>query len=173
MAIQTITYDNKVALNENPSVADINKVTDDDMNEIKSVVNNNATETSTNTTNIATNTNDITSLKKLVPDILWNGTPTQSGVTLSNNITNYSYVEVFFHTNDGSGFKGSQKAMAGAGVTAMSLQFSHVLSGNYYIKVREIQISGTQLTTLWSKEIYNNGMNDTNCIYITKVLGYK
>ena len=109
----------------------------------------------------------------LVPIVLWSGTPTQSGVTLSDNIKNYSYVEVFFHTNDGSGFKGSQKAMAGTGTTAMSLQFSHVLSGNYYIKIREIQLSGTQLTTLWSKEIYNNGMSDTNCIYITKVLGYK
>lgn len=44
MAIQTITYDNKVALNTNPDIADINKVTDNDMNEIKSVVNNNANE---------------------------------------------------------------------------------------------------------------------------------
>lgn len=44
MAVQTITYTDKVALNENPNVADINKVTDDDMNEIKSVVNNNANE---------------------------------------------------------------------------------------------------------------------------------
>ncbi len=42
MAIRTITYDNKVALNENPDIADVNKVTDDDMNEIKSVVSNNA-----------------------------------------------------------------------------------------------------------------------------------
>ena len=37
-----ITYDDKVALNENPEIADINKVTDDDMNEIKQVVNDNA-----------------------------------------------------------------------------------------------------------------------------------
>ncbi len=42
MAINTIGYVNKVALNTNPDVADINKVTDDDMNEIKSVVNANA-----------------------------------------------------------------------------------------------------------------------------------
>ena len=34
-----ITYDDKVALNEEPSVAEINKVTDDNMNEIKSSVN--------------------------------------------------------------------------------------------------------------------------------------
>ena len=40
-----ITYTNKVALNENPEIAAINKVTDDDMNEIKSVVNANYNNT--------------------------------------------------------------------------------------------------------------------------------
>lgn len=37
----SITYNTKVALNENQSIADENKVKADDMNEIKSVVNNN------------------------------------------------------------------------------------------------------------------------------------
>lgn len=36
-----ITYVNKVTLNENPNVADINKVKADDLNEIKNVVNAN------------------------------------------------------------------------------------------------------------------------------------
>lgn len=36
-----ITYDDKVALNENSSVAEINKVTDDNMNEIKDTINTN------------------------------------------------------------------------------------------------------------------------------------
>ena len=40
-----ITYANKVALNENPEIAAINKVSDDDMNEIKSVVNANYNNT--------------------------------------------------------------------------------------------------------------------------------
>ena len=44
MAIQNITYDNKTALNQNADIPNVNKVTDNDMNEIKSVVNNNATE---------------------------------------------------------------------------------------------------------------------------------
>lgn len=42
MAIQKINYANKVALNENPLIPDINKCKADDMNEIKSSVNNNA-----------------------------------------------------------------------------------------------------------------------------------
>ena len=52
MAVQTISYTDKVALNENSSIADINKIKDDDMNEIKNVVNNNATETGNNSTDI-------------------------------------------------------------------------------------------------------------------------
>lgn len=36
-----ITYDDKVSLNENPQVADVNKVTASDMNEIKESVNEN------------------------------------------------------------------------------------------------------------------------------------
>ena len=40
-----ITYTDKVALNENPEIAAINKVSDDDMNEIKSVVNANYNQT--------------------------------------------------------------------------------------------------------------------------------
>lgn len=44
MAIQTITYSDKTALNSNSGVADANKVNATDMNEIKSVTNNNASE---------------------------------------------------------------------------------------------------------------------------------
>lgn len=43
MALTQITYTNKETLNEQPSIADINKVTAGDMNEIKSVVNNGIT----------------------------------------------------------------------------------------------------------------------------------
>jgi hypothetical protein len=38
-----ITYDNKVSLNPQPSIANINKVSDADMNEIKTCVNDNCT----------------------------------------------------------------------------------------------------------------------------------
>lgn len=42
MAVQNISYTNKVALNQNAGISDTNKVNASDMNEIKSVVNNNA-----------------------------------------------------------------------------------------------------------------------------------
>lgn len=44
MAVKTITYEDKQYLNQNADIPAINKVQDTDMNEIKSVVNNNATE---------------------------------------------------------------------------------------------------------------------------------
>lgn len=47
-----ITYTNKVALNENADIPNVNKVTDDDMNEIKTVVNNNDDELTTINTNL-------------------------------------------------------------------------------------------------------------------------
>lgn len=56
-----ITYANKIAINENPEIPDINKVTDSDMNEIKAVVNNNdddMTTISTNLTNATTYSTD-------------------------------------------------------------------------------------------------------------------
>ena len=40
MALSKITYDNKVSLNPQPSIANENKCTSNDLNEIKSVVNN-------------------------------------------------------------------------------------------------------------------------------------
>lgn len=42
--MQTIGYTNKSALNQNAGIADINKCNASDMNEIKSVVNTNASE---------------------------------------------------------------------------------------------------------------------------------
>ena len=44
MAVQTIGFDDKQFLNQNSDIADVNKVNDADMNEIKTVVNNNAQE---------------------------------------------------------------------------------------------------------------------------------
>lgn len=43
MAVQTITYGDKSYLNQNADIPATNKVQDTDMNEIKAVVNNNAT----------------------------------------------------------------------------------------------------------------------------------
>lgn len=80
MAIQNITYGDKTDLNTT-SVANINKVSASDLNEIKSVVNNNGTEVS-NLQNYSTNevvigkwTNDKPIYRKVLSGTL----PTGSG----------------------------------------------------------------------------------------------
>ena len=52
--MQTITFTNKSALNQNSDISDINKCNAVDMNEIKTVVNANATEAETKFTNLST-----------------------------------------------------------------------------------------------------------------------
>lgn len=62
----TISYQDKVAINVNPGVADINKVKAEDMNEIKNVVNGNYNEvgditnlTTTNKTSVVNAINEV------------------------------------------------------------------------------------------------------------------
>ena len=73
MAVTKITYENKEAIQNDASVANKSKVTDDDMNEIKKVVNNNADEVTGMQENIedlqdgqGSANADITSLKNRV-----------------------------------------------------------------------------------------------------------
>ena len=73
MSVQKIDYEDKIGLQNDPNVPDKNKVLDEDMNEIKSVVNNNADELTTAQQNIedlqsgqGTASGDITSLKNRV-----------------------------------------------------------------------------------------------------------
>ena len=68
MAINEITYSNKQALNENPNVQDINKVKAVDMNEIKTIVNQNANLMGDLTTLTTTSTDSIVNaINNLVP----------------------------------------------------------------------------------------------------------
>lgn len=108
------------------------------------------------------------------PTVLYNNTSgTYDGITLNESVVNYSAIEIYFHTNDGAGFRGCQKVHVSSGTTIASLQYIHTVSGNYYIKARQVNIVGNQITNNHSKEIYNGGMSDNNTILIDKVLGYK
>lgn len=63
MALQKITYENKTALSAQSTIANINKISDTDMNEIKTVVNAICDATDSNTTNIANANTKITNLE--------------------------------------------------------------------------------------------------------------
>ena len=60
MAIKQISWENKTGIQNDPSVARKNKVTDEDMNEIKEAINNNAHELETNLRDIQVGSEELT-----------------------------------------------------------------------------------------------------------------
>lgn len=93
-----ITYQDKVALNENPSIEDINKVNAGDMNEIKSVVNGLLVNNKTTGTYNGYDCDYINDLMQ----VLWTNptSPTTAfagqSITLSESISNFTYYEVIY-----------------------------------------------------------------------------
>lgn len=59
MALNKITFKNKIALESSPAIDAINKISDEDINEIKTVVNSGLSQVDTNTANIETLTNTL------------------------------------------------------------------------------------------------------------------
>ena len=99
MAVETITYANKSYINQNSEIADTNKVNDTDMNEIKSVVNNNALELSTCVDGLVYSSNE-TDTGKIWTDgraiyrkvISATNKRIAAGETISHNISNLDEV---------------------------------------------------------------------------------
>lgn len=89
-----ITYENKVALNVNSDIADVNKCNATDLNEIKNVVNENDDNTITNTNNIAKNAAKIGTLSSL------NTTNKNNLVSAINEVNNNDVLKGTYSTNE-------------------------------------------------------------------------
>ena len=100
-----ITYENKVALNVNSDIADINKCNATDLNEIKEVVNTNddkvgdlAQLNTTNKDNLVGAINEVNAnANNLKPVQLYSytGTNKQTSITLSDSYSNYKFIEIY------------------------------------------------------------------------------
>lgn len=99
--IKNILYKDKIAIQNDTSIPDENKVTDENMNEIKNVVNNNANELTTAKGTIedlqeeqGTSNADITSLKTRVSTLETDNTKNKSDINAlnSDNKTNKSNI---------------------------------------------------------------------------------
>lgn len=145
--MEKINYTDKVALNENPSVDDINKVKADDMNEIKEVVNTNSDGvgdlTQLPTTNKTSIVNAIKELySQIVGTTLWtNPNPhAKFGAQTINvpNLSQYTEIEVFYWNwnFEGANYDGYQsEKVPVANNNAISLSYTIMLN------------NGTTLTT--------------------------
>ena len=146
-----ITYNDKSNY-QSSSLANEYKVTADDMNEIKSVVNNN------------------------YPVSLYNNSSGTAGnVTLSDDISNYSYIEIYFKGNNGS----IDCAKVPTSFTTVNLTTGNYYNGSdtFFIQTETVAIGGTTITRKNQKEIVINSgqypnITTTN-LYIVKVVGYK
>lgn len=156
-----ITYDDKVFLNENASIPDVNKVKDTDMNQIKSVVNGNYTETTDSINEINTNLGGI---------ILWtNPNPTSSfaAQTITLSSSDYDFYEIYCsYSNQTSQYLNCYKSIKGEG-TIMSL---HGFSTNLSAR-RKVDYNNA--TSLIISDA--NGDNATNNSYLIPryIIGYK
>lgn len=152
-----ITYADKVTLNPQPDIADINKVTNSDMNMIKNAHN----DTDNN-------------LNNLIGVELYNNTTGTTGniTNLSDNVSNYSYLEIFYSYN------GSRQSTKIIGNKASLIV--HTTSNNQtYLLFKEVTFSSTSMTVnsfqQWNNVWGTSNVNasNTNDIYVIKIVGYK
>ena len=158
-----ITYDNKVKLNDDPNIPDINKVTDDDMNEIKSVVNG--------------NDNDF---QNSLPVILYeNSSGTTNNITLSDDSSNYEYLEVYaYETTTNSSLYTKYDVSAGkdlnlnTNISSQNGNLMRYISTNYSVSGTSIIPSANSgIVNIFDKTI--NAQQQENAILITKVVGWR
>lgn len=152
-----ITFANKVTLVNQPDVANENKVTASDMNEIKTAHN----DTDNNVNN-------------LIGVVLYNNSAGTTGniTDLSDDVSNYSYLEIFYSYND------SRQSTKIIGNKASLIV--HTTSNNQtYLLFKEVTFSGTSMTVnsyqQWNNVWGTSNVNasNTNGIYVIKIVGYK
>lgn len=163
MAVQTITYGDKSFLNQNADIPATNKVQDTDMNEIKSVVNNNASEFNN-------------FKQELIPTVLYeNQSGSTSNITLNDSISNYSFYEITF-SRGGNGY--NTVRMSTDFLTNVCLITSFYGGNLYRIYMANISIAGTSLTRNYGRylNVADNATLSTgeeSSVLIYKVIGYK
>lgn len=108
--------------------------------------------------------------------VLYNNTSGSNGtITLSDSAANYSYLEIYFKTNDGwedmtRVFSPNNKKVTLNGI--------YTNASRTWVKPKGVQISGNKITNIASHEVRiapneTVGGGEANNIYITRVIGLK
>lgn len=102
-----------------------------------------------------------------------------SNITLSETLANYSYIEVFYRNNDNYYYSIKVDNPNGKNVVLTGITASlYANKPNFVIKTQTREVSGSSLIVTNYQEIsvYDgviSAHNSDNNIYITKVIGYK
>lgn len=159
MALSKITYATKVALNPQPSIAEENKVTDANMNEIKSVVNNAIDQVDANTTNIG----------NITGTILWtNPNPTSDITTLNITLNSSNYDMILWLCKEATPLDNliSEYSIKGYGV-----KFNNI-NGNGTDRRRQIDYNSDTSYTIQSA-YSQDGSNPNGALIPIYAIGYK
>ncbi len=112
------------------------------------------------------------------PTNLYNNTSgTNGNVTLSQTAANFTFLQVFYKTNDGS--YGCQEIYApnGKTITINVQRATSTGASDTYLKAKDMTISGTSMNNLYYVEtrLYTSGVSNSggNSIYIVRVDGWK
>ena len=110
---------------------------------------------------------------------------TNSNFTLSDSITNYKYVEIYYTNpqNSGSTTRQCSTKIDTSISTTVSLIEAHKIdnpsSGQWYMSTCQLSFSGTTATFSRTGEIelntgsYNTYSSSNNNLYVVKVIGYR
>lgn len=187
-----ITYEDKVALNVNSDIADVNKCNATDLNEIKNVVNENDDNTTNNSNAIGTlsslNTTNKSNLVSAINEVNANannlkpvqlysytGTNKQTSITLSDSYSNYKFIEIYGQRNAMHGFIKMNTTdsnvidfnIVGKNSGYMEISNSHMTFNN-----TSVTLTGNVIvfdTTIGSVAGYDNNQQNI----IRKIYGYK
>lgn len=160
-----ITFNNKTTLNSQPDIANENKVTASDMNEIKSVYNTEIGDVSNLNT---TATNVVDAINESIGKIstLWSGSKSTTGnVTLSEAYTNYDFLLVGIQAQSYS--KGSELIPTSDIVQSPddsnTYEITTFQSASVY---SNMSIKFTNSTTLNIKQVHYAGWNNCTLKYV-------
>lgn len=174
-----ITYENKDFLNENAQISNINKVTDTDLNEIKTVVNENDENvgilSNLNTTDKSSLVNAINCL---LPVTLFEGVGDTS-ITLNDNLANYKRIKIYYYQTAYHDTSYSSVEVYEPNGKNVELSFVMGVSDNsgLYANNRCYLLNGTNVTKTdgYNARFYNSASNwaISDAIRISKIIGYK
>ena len=194
-----ITYENKVALNVNSDIADVNKCNATDLNEIKNVVNENDDNTTTNTNNIAKNAAKIGTLSSLnttnknnlvsainevnanannlkpVQLYSYTGTNKQTSITLSDSYSNYKFIEIYGQRNAMHGSVKMNTDISGVidfNIVGKTGGYMEISNSHMTFNNTSVTLTGNVIvfdTTIGSIAGYDNNQQNI----IRKIYGYK
>lgn len=116
-------------------------------------------------------------INKLQPIILYDSSEGAQSVTLKDSAKNYSYIEIFYRTNDN--FYNSVKVSNPNGKDVLLIGAWINTAGTTTLKLKIASINETNISPSSSTRYGDFGVagsttkTATDYIYITKVLGYK